>query len=433
MVICLMPNCAYLSETSRMIAIYKALRETGADAMMATHGGTYEKLIHNEAIPYEIVGPRMSEERCRRFVGDNVGIGDPSQSMYGREEMRTYVMAEADLFRRTGARAVVTGFTLTVLLSSRLAGIPVVSEHAGSYIPPLFERGMLPAASRAPQPIFNYMPRRLARWLQNKGASGLTMYLKGFNDLADELGIEPIPSMPALLLADLALVTEAPEVYGISEADMRAWRPTGKAYRPSTRLEYTGPIFAELDLPVPDAVESVLRGRHPIVYVALTSAPVELVRRIVAEIQSVDARVIVAGTVHDLADLASAKLIIGGILPSHKIMPQVDVAITSGGQGSVQCAMDSGIPLVGVPLQPEQDANLHFLELRGAARALPIKDVGRGKLADLLREVIEKPGYREAARSIQSVYSGRDGPRLSAQAILRFVQIASERQDTKIT
>jgi UDP:flavonoid glycosyltransferase YjiC (YdhE family) len=430
MVICLMPNCAYLSETSRMIAIYKALREAGADAVIATHGGTYEKLLQNESIPYEIVGPRMSEGRCRQFVSDNVGIGDPNQSMYSPAEMRTYVMAEADLFRKTAARAVVTGFTLTVLLSSRLVGIPVVSEHAGSYIPPLLERGMLPAASRPPQPVFNYMPRRLARWLQNKGASGLTLYLKGFNDLAAELGIEPIPSMPALLIADLALVTEAPEVYGISEADMRAWRPTGKAYRPSTRLEYTGPIFAELDLPVPDAVESVLRGRHPIVYIAVTSAPADLVRRIVTEVQGIDAQVIVAGTVHDLADLASAKLTIGGILPSHKIMPRVDVAITSGGQGSVQCAMASGIPLVGVPLQPEQDANLHFLELRGAARTLPIRDVGRDKLAGLLREIIEKPGYRKAARSIQSVYSNRDGPRLSAQAILRFVQIASERQNT---
>lgn len=427
MSICLMPNCAYLSETSRMIAIYKALREAGADAVVATHGGTYEKLLQNETIPYEIVGARMSDERCRRFVSDNVGIGDPRQSMYSPEEMRTYVMAEADLFRKTGARAVVTGFTLTVLLSSRLVGIPVVSEHAGSYIPPLFERGMLPAASRPPNPAFNYMPRRLARWLQNKGASGLTLYLKGFNGLAKELGIEPIPTMPALLLADLALVTEAPEVYGVSEADMRDWRPTGKAYRPSTRLEYTGPIFAELDLPIPDVVESVLRGRHPIIYIAVTSAPSELVRRIVADVQGVEAQVIVAGTVHDLADLASAKLTIGGILPSHKIMPRVDVAITSGGQGSVQCAMASGIPLVGVPLQPEQDANLHFLELRGAARALPIKDVGRGKLAGLLREIMEKPSYREAARSIQGAYSRCDGPRLSAQAILRF--IGSEMRD----
>ena len=34
--ICLMPMCAYLSETSRMIQIYKALRARGAKVCMAT-------------------------------------------------------------------------------------------------------------------------------------------------------------------------------------------------------------------------------------------------------------------------------------------------------------------------------------------------------------------------------------------------------------
>ena len=71
--ICLMPMCAYLSETSRMIQIYKALRARGAEVCMATHGGVHEALIAAEGIAYDIVGPHMDEARGRRFILDNVG------------------------------------------------------------------------------------------------------------------------------------------------------------------------------------------------------------------------------------------------------------------------------------------------------------------------------------------------------------------------
>jgi UDP:flavonoid glycosyltransferase YjiC (YdhE family) len=419
--ICLMPMCAYLSETSRMIQIYKALQARGAKVCMATHGGVHEALIAAEGIAYDIVGPRMDEARGRRFILDNVGIGHPGQSMYSPAEMRAYVEAEVEYFRRNGVSAVVIGFTLTTLLSTRVAGIPLVAQHAGAYLPPIFERGLLPAPSRPPEPIFRYLPTGLARFLINKGAPRLKLYLAGFNALAAELGVAGIPSFPALLLGDLALVTEAPEVYGIGEEEMRAWRPTGGAYWPTTRLEYSGPIFAELDRPVPEPIEAALRREGPTVYVAITSAPAGLTRKVVGELAGTGANVVVAGTVHDLHDLSGPRVAVGGVLPSHKIMPRVDLAITAGGQGSVQCAMAAGTPLIGIPLQPEQDANVHFLEQRSAARMLAPSELERGRLPALVKAVLSRPEHKAAAQRIQSAYARRDGPSLSAAAILRYL------------
>jgi UDP:flavonoid glycosyltransferase YjiC (YdhE family) len=419
--ICLMPNCAYLSETSRMISIYRALRALGVDAAIATHGGTHEALLRSQGIPYDIVGPRMSDERCRQFVRDGVGMGRPDQSMYAPEEMRTYVKAEAAYLRDRGVTAVVTGFVLTALLSSRLAGIPIMAEHAGSYIPPVFERGLLPPASNPPMPVFKLMPKSLAGWLQNKGAPRLKLYTGGFNALAAELGVEPIPSLPALLMGDLSLVTEAPEVLGISREAMDSWRPSGGAYRAGSRLKYTGPIFAELDLPVPESVETALNGPRPLVYVALTSTPPELVRRVVSELSASGLRLIVAATVHDMAGLASPSVTVGGVLPSHKIMPRVDAAVVTGGQGSVQCAMAAGIPIVGIPLQPEQDANLAFLARRGAALPLATRQVGRGVLPTMARKLLDDPTHRAAAASIKTAYAKLDGPKLTAQAIVDYL------------
>jgi UDP:flavonoid glycosyltransferase YjiC (YdhE family) len=419
--ICLMPMCAYLSETSRMIQIYKALRKQGAEARVATHGGVHEVLLRNEAIEFDIVGPHMSAKRGHQFVRDNVGIGSPDQSMYSAEEMRNYVLAEAEYFKRHRVSAVVTGFTTTTLLSSRLAGIPVIVEHAGACIPPLFERGLLPAASRPPQPIFKYMPTPLARWLQNKGIARRQFYLSGFNALAAELGLQPIPSFPALLLGDLVLVTEAPEIYGIAEAEMSGWRPNSAAYWPSTRFAYTGPLFAEFGLPMPDAIELALMRPGPHVYVALTSAPAEVVRRVVQGAATSGANVIVAATVHDLGDVNANNVTIGGVLPSHKIMPRVDLAITTGGQGSVQCAMAAGTPLIGIPLHPEQDSNIHFLAARGAAKLLPLADIEDVRLRTMINDVLSKPRYRAAAKSVQASYAGRNGPELCAKAITEYL------------
>lgn len=394
--ICLMPNCAFLSETARMIQICRALTRRGAQARIATHGGIHEAMLRGEGVAYDIVGPRMDAARSLRFLRDTPGIGDPGQSMYRADEMRAYVRAEADYFRRNQVRAVVTGFTLTTLLSTRMAGVPLITEHAGAFIPPLLER-----TQRALPP---------------------PLYLAGFDALADELGLPRIPSFPALLLGDLSLVTEAPEVYGLGEAEMRAWRPSGTAWWPTTRFEYTGPIFAEMNLPVPSAVAEALERDGPIVYVAITSSTAELVREAVREVASTGAEVIVAATVHDLSDLGGPRVTVGGILPSHKIMARVDLAVTAGGQGSLQCAMAAGTPVIGIPLQPEQEANLHWLQAAGAARRLPLPELGAGVLPALVREMTTQPRYRVAARTIRSAYAGRDGTALSAEAILRYLR-----------
>jgi UDP:flavonoid glycosyltransferase YjiC (YdhE family) len=396
--ICLFPNCAFLSETSRMIQIGKALKARGAEVCFATHGGLFQSLLDDEGIAYDLVGQPMDAARSRRFIRNSVGVGDPGQSMYAPDEMRAYVLAEVEWFRRNRVAAVVIGFTLTTLISTRIAGVPLVAQHAGAWIPPLLER-----SDRPPSPA---MPR---------------LYLSGFDAVADALGVPRIPSFPALLLGDLCLVTEAPEVYPVSEAEMLAWRPSDGLYWPTTRFVYTGPIFARLDRPVPAPVEAALRREAPVVYVAMTSAPADLVRAAVLEVASAGVEVVVAATMDDLSSLAGPRVTVAGILPSHQIAPRVALAVTTGGQGSLQNAMAAGTPVIGIPLQPEQKANLRWLERAEAAQCVPPESLGHGVLADLVREMLATRGYRGGAQRIASAYAQRDGPGLSAETIEHYL------------
>jgi UDP:flavonoid glycosyltransferase YjiC (YdhE family) len=410
-VICLLPQCAYLSETTRMLEIHRALRQRGVPVLVATHGGPHEFLLRAAGVGYDVIGPPMNARRSAEFVRSAVGMGNVGQSMYSDAEIRAYVDAEAEYFRAHGVTVAVTGFLLTTMLSSRLAGVTVLTDH-GSWVPPVYERGLVPAPSQPPWPILGALPERAVRWLANSALPRTRFYCAGFNRVAADLGVEPVPSLPALVLGDLAMVTEVPEVLGVPAAEMAAWCRAG------TRLRYTGPLYARLDVPLPDAVSEFLDRPGPVVYAAITSTSPHIIRGVVGALAALDVRVLVAATVHDLADLGDERVMVGGILPSHRVMPRVDLAVTAGGQGSVQTAMAAGTPVLGIPLQPEQDLNVVLLERQGAARLVPRRDAHTSRLASVADDMLRDDRYRVAADRVRRLYDTADGPGNAADVIL---------------
>ena len=101
-------------------------------------------------------------------------------------------------------------------------------------------------------------------------------------------------------------------------------------------------------------------------------------------------------------------------------MPRVDLAVIAGGQGSVQTAVASGLPFIGIPLQPEQDANVALVERHGAARLVPEHGAGAGALTEGARELLADSRYRERARRLQEIVARVDGPGAAADAILEL-------------
>jgi UDP:flavonoid glycosyltransferase YjiC (YdhE family) len=372
--ICLLPNCCVLSGVTRMLEIHRALRERGAEVRVATHGGTYEPALREAGVEYDVLG------------GTDSG---------------TRVTAEAEHLRAIGARAAVTGRTSTALSSSRLAGVPLVTADAGSWVPPMWERGLLPLPFEPLGiPFERAVPRALRRRMFNARMSSM-------------------PADPAVALGDLTLVTDVPELLGITATAVDGWRPRDPApYRSGTRLKLVGPIFAHLDVPLPERVERLLAGPRPIVYVAITSSEPALVRAAVGALRPLGARILVAGTVHDLAGLEDDQVAVEGVLPSHLIMPRVDLAVIAGGQGSVQTALAAGIPFVGLPLRPEQHLNVALAERAGAARAVAPPLAGTPELTARARELLTVPRHRVSAERLRDAFARADGPGRAADAII---------------
>src|SRR3954464_5544125 len=168
--ICLLPSCRSLSGTSRMLAIGRALEARGADVRFATHGGPYEWILRHAGVEYHLLG------------GDDTAAQEA---------------AEAEHLRAIGARAVVTGRTFTARESSRLAGIPLVTADAGSWVPPMWERGLLPLPFEPLGiPLERCVPRPLRRRIFNTRAASIVA--DPAMALADGPLVHALPPAPAL-------------------------------------------------------------------------------------------------------------------------------------------------------------------------------------------------------------------------------------------
>lgn len=422
MTIALFPHCGFLSETTRMLAIAQALRARGQRVAIATHGGPYTRILDEAGEPYTRLAPAMDHERCREFIDGIRRLGSPATPLQPATEVRESTRAEAAFLGECGAEMAVIGFTLTVYLSSQLAGVPLATSHGGSFVPPVFERGLMPVPTQSPARQLDWIPGFIQRWMVNAGPPRLTRAADFLNVVADELGVERVPSLAALMLGDLTLVTDIPDVLGIPASDLQAWSPNDRRpYRRSTRLRYVGPMHARLDAPIPARVRPFLDGSRPTAYVALTSSTPAFVRRVVTAVRLAGLRAIVAATVHDLEDLAGDDVVVADILPSHEVMPHVDVAVIMGGQGSVQTAMCAGTPFVAFPLHPEQELNAALGVRQGMAIALGVRRMTEVTLAASLRRVVTEPSFRAAARRVQALYAGIDGPSRAADAIVEYL------------
>ncbi|GAA4120690.1 hypothetical protein GCM10022215_24530 [Nocardioides fonticola] len=418
--ILLLPQGCFLSESSRMLAIHQRLQGRGADVVSATHGGSFATVYDDAGVDLIRMGS-IDLERQRRLVASVPGMRGAPQDMWSVEELREQVRRELALIERVGASVLVTGWTLSALISSRVAGIPLIAEHAGSMLPPLFENDLVPLPSALPSPVLRLLPKPIATRALNRRMPHLRIHLNAINQVCAEYGVEEVPSFPALLMGDVSLVMDVPEMFGFSREEIDAWRPQHPAsYREGARLAYGGPLFAQLDLPIPDEVDRFL-DKEP-VYVAMTSTPAAQVGAVVDRLRELRRPLLVSACGPDadaLDALAGPDLMVAPILPHHRVVPRASLLVGAGGQGTVQAAMTAGVPLLGIPLQPEQDANVVLAQRRGAALRVGPRRAGTTTVVDAARRLLEDPSHRTAAAAMARAYAGVDGAAAAADVILR--------------
>ncbi|MGA8046989.1 MAG: glycosyltransferase [Dermatophilaceae bacterium] len=430
-----LPNCSFLSEVSRALEIAAALRARGIEVAFGSRGGRYVHLLESAGVRVAPLRPAVTPEGEVDFLAAILAMGPrTSRDFYGDDELRAAVEDEVGLIRRLDAELVVTGFTLSAYLSTRLAGVRLATDHGGSFVPPVLAHMLAPVPVNPPDPGLARLPPRAQRWLANRAPAFIRGPVDQLNRHARRHGVDPLPNMLGLLCGDLTLVTELPEVLGLPARDLESWRPRWPLrVRPGTTFRYTGPLYARLDVPVPDAVEGFLGHDDPVVYVALTSVSESVLRRVVASAQDTGHRILVAGGEGLVDDLAGERTLVSGTLPSHEVMPRVAAAVVMGGQGSTQTAMASGTPFVGLPYHGEQELNVVVAERLGCAIRMSPDVAGTSGLTEAVHRLVAEPAFSAASAEVATMYAGVDGGALAAAAIVDYLTTGSADRTPAVT
>ena len=98
----------------------------------------------------------------------------------------------------------------------------------------------------------------------------------------------------------------------------------------------------------------------------------EILREVIRIVNELNVQSLIVTTtiLSELGDTASERVLLTPHAPAHLVNPLADIAITHGGAGTVQTAIHSGTPLVGIPMQLEQTGNISLVTRQGAGLML---------------------------------------------------------------
>ncbi|WP_407320308.1 hypothetical protein UQW22_07600 [Isoptericola halotolerans] len=394
-----------LAETTRMIQVARALDPAHSPVFMG-YEHDYVDLVRDAGLPYRACLPAWS--RAQREQALAFDQGRSVRSPFTTALVRDRVAVERQIVRKTGARAVVTGSNLTSFLSARAEGVPLFYPVPFALTGPQVEQtrrmGLVPGRS-GPARAADRVATSTFRWMYTTAP----LAPRAFTTVARENGVPPLRTAASLLRADHNLLTEMDwELDGFDLPD---------------DFEQVGPIFAHLDAPLPPVVEELAAAPEPLVYLGLgSSASRALVLRTARALGELPVNV-VAPVRHYLEpeDVLPPTVHVTDLLPAHRLGGLVDAAVLHGGQGTVQTACATGVPFVGMGLQPEQTWHVRRCAERGNAVAVSPRRVGTQDFRTAVHRVLHDPVVRAAAAEVREAYAGADGGAATARVIERHL------------
>lgn len=394
-----------LAETTRMIEV---ARKLSADHRLVFLGyePDFVQLITDAGFDYRPGTPswgRAEREQALRF-----DQGKTLRSPFTRDLVARRVAWEREMLRVESA-AVVIGSNVTSKISARAERVPLVYPVpfalTGPQVRQTRRMGFVSGDGRLARGADRFATAAF-RWIYTSAPLGP----RSFASVAKEYGVAPLRTVASLLEADLNLLTVLR-----SEID---------GYELPTNYRRVGPIFAHLPGEIPDVVIALAAASEPLVYLGLgSSADRKLALAAAARLGEMPVNV-VAPIAHYLepGDRVPTNVHVTGLLPAQLLGGLVDAAVLHGGQGTVQTACATGIPFVGMGLQPEQVWNVEVCVRQGNAIAVSPKRVGGLEFTDAVQRVLTEPGFRAAAKRVQAEFAAEDGAAAAAGQVERVAR-----------
>lgn len=397
------PETINIAETTRMIEIARAVHEK-FHCIFFGYSDKFSHLITEAGFEFRRMEPWLSETKIEHLW--KVDRGESFADPFTIQELRQRVEGEARLFRDLKPAAVVIGFTLSVVLSARLARIPLVYVMPFPLTRPFLEAGLATWPDMFDYPVLRIIPKSARdRWINNWFKS-TKLWIRPFEKLSKEFNLKPIKRLVDIYEGDFNLVTDIPDLTGVKELPPN-W-------------QYVGPIFAHLEGEVPPEILNLPKDK-PKIYCAMgSSANRDVLRTVLESFDGMPYTVISPMKAHFAKQKlhVPSNVLLFDWLPADKVNPLADVAVIHGGQGTVQTACVSGTPFVGIGLQPEQEANIDMVVRQGCAIRLSKRHFKRERLIESIDFLLKDERAKTRAREIQTLTQAWDGTRNAAQFLI---------------
>jgi MGT family glycosyltransferase len=291
--------------------------------------------------------------------------------------------------------------TFPALLTSGAPFVRIVScnplEMKGEGVPPTFSG--LPCDDQSQWGDFKkkYSATHRAMW-------------ETFNAWVIEQGAPPLPDMEFIHTSEQANLYVYPQ-----EIDYTDQRPLDQTWhRMDSSVRDT-----DGDFELPESMKNRPEG-SALIYLSLGSlgsADVDLMRRLVSILGKTRHRFIVSkGPQHASYELAE-NMYGAEFLPQIKIIPQVDLVITHGGNNTVVESMHFGKPMIVLPLFWDQYDNAQRIDETGFGVRLATYDFDDAEMVDAIDRLLNDHKLQDLLRETKARIQGNSGVKVGADVI----------------
>ena len=416
-----MPESAY-GPTNQCIGLGYRLKQRGHRVVFAAEASWKGKL---EALGFEedlvdLAPPadNADEQDAGQFWKDFIRDTSPEFRKPTIEQLETFIkptwqaLIDGAMYCEPQLKAIIERVKPDVVVEDNVlcfpalmtAGVPFVRivscnplEMKGANIAPTFSGYPENDSSNWQEFIDEYRKTHFEMW-------------SAFNTWVQAQGAKPLPELEFIHESDTANLYVFPEA-----ADYVNKRPLGTTWhRMESSVRETDGEYV-----VPDAVKNRPEG-SALIYLSLGSlgsADVDLMKRLIEVLGKTEHRYIVSkGPQHELYDLAD-NMIGAEFLPQTKIIPQVDLVITHGGNNTTTEALHFGKPMILLPLFWDQYDNAQRMDELGFGVRLATYAFSDADMFNALKKLLGDTELKARLAEVSKQIQSRDGLQVGADVI----------------
>lgn len=411
-------------DATRAIELAKAVRDHAPEGHKArivflSHGSRFEQQALDEGFSIHRAEPPLGGVQ---YLDDfHTRFGELIGSTELAEEL---LLGEMDAYRKLRPDVLVYGFWPIGSIARRMA---IPHTPAIAFLPlPLLEP-FLRTVHRFPDEMpLSRLPRSVQQFILSAIPQALKERIPALRHgcirrAADKAGWtgEPLSNIFRMLRSDCYLVNDFPDFY-----------PPGLFDR---RVVFTGPLFAQpASAQIKD--ERIVRtlssaNPKPKLFCTLGTsgsreALFEVIRMFNAPGCAWSGVILCPAAICRLSEAQALSrnpdvVLTDAFVPAAEVNARADAVICHGGQGTLQTAMLSGTPLVGIPAQPEQQMNLQHLSDYGAAIALSRREWTAPRIARAVERLLGDPRFAEQAQRLRRRGLEMHARQIAAETIWR--------------